>query len=80
MLPACRSSASSTGRMPRRPRQAWMPIFQWRHWRKQAADPFLLGRSDDDLFFAQLNGTDLIKQLVFAIHRRYRIAEEKTSI
>src|SRR5881392_2005322 len=42
--------------------------------------PFLLGRSDDDLFFAQLNGTDLIKQLVFAIHHRHRIAEEKTSI
>src|SRR5947207_15387313 len=66
--------------MPRRRRTALMPIFQWHHWRKQAADPFLLGRTDDDLFFAQLNGTDLIKQLVFAIHHRHRIAEEKTSI
>ena len=42
--------------------------------------PRLLRRRDDDLFLVQLNGTDLIKQLVFAIHHCHRIAEEKTSI
>jgi len=34
----------------------------------------LLRRANRDLFLAQLDGTDLIEQLMFAIHCRHNVA------